>query len=222
MGKYVVVDLEMCRVPADRRKASRYSRGSETIQIGAVLLNEKYEITDEFNMFVRPEYGFMDWNIMQLTGISSIELRDAPSMKEALTRFLDWVPEDAQVVSWSNTDRGQIKYEAARKGIEHERLGTILENWIDSQAMFMEKIAVDRKYKLSEALIVSDIDQEGHEHDGLVDAYNTAKLFKKMMVEPEFKLNPYFVSSREEKENRFCFSMADAFRNIHFDLSCSA
>ena len=217
MSKYVVVDLEMCKVAPEKRKAAGYGRGSETIQIGAVLLNEKYEITDEFNIFVRPEYGFMDTFIMNLTGINSRELRDAPSMKEALLKFIDWIPEDAKVVSWSNTDRGQIKYEAAKKGIVHDRLDTILETWIDSQEMFMEKIAAERKYKLSEALIVSDIDQQGKEHNGLTDAYNTAKLFSKMMVEPQMKLNPYFVDSRREKEERFSFSMADAFRDIHFE-----
>ena len=217
MSKYVVVDLEMCKVAPEKRKASGYGRGSETIQIGAVLLNEKYEIVDEFNIYVRPEYGFMDTFIMNLTGINSKELRDAPSMKEALIKFIDWVPDDAQVVSWSYTDRGQIKYEAAKKGIVHDRLDTILETWIDSQEMFMEKIAVERKYKLSEALIVSDIDQQGKEHNGLTDAYNTAKLFSKMMVEPQMKLNPYFVDSRREKEERFSFSMADAFRDIHFE-----
>ena len=217
MSKYVVVDLEMCKVAPEKRKAAGYGRGSETIQIGAVLLNEKYEIVDEFNIYVRPEYGFMDTFIMNLTGINSRELRDAPSMKEALLKFIDWIPEDAQVVSWSNTDRGQIKYEAAKKGIVHDRLDTILETWIDSQEMFMEKIASERKYKLSEALIVSDIDQQGQEHNGLADAYNTAKLFSKMMIEPEMKLNPYFVNSRQEKKERFSFSMADAFRNIHFD-----
>ena len=214
MGKYVVVDLEMCKVTRDKRRVSGYGRGSETIQIGAVLLNEKYEITDEFNIFVRPEYGFMDTFIMNLTGIDSKELRDAPSMKEALIKFIEWIPDDAQVVSWSYTDRGQIRYEAEKKEIIHERLDTILENWIDCQEMFMVKADVERRYKLSEALMVSDIDQEGQEHNGLVDAYNTAKLFTKMMVEPEMKLNPYFVNSRQENKDHFNFSIADAFRDI--------
>ena len=214
MGKYVVVDLEMCRVPADRRKALGYSRGSETIQIGAVLLDEKYEVVDEFNMFVRPEYGFMDTFIMNLTGIDSKELRDAPSMKEVLIEFINWVPKDAHVISWSDSDKGQIRYEAVKKGIHHERLDIMMETWIDSQKMFMEKINENRRYKLSEALIVSDIDQEGQEHNGLADAYNTAKLFTKMMTELEMKLNPYFVQSRQENKERFSFSIADAFQNI--------
>ena len=156
----------------------------------------------------------MDTYIMNLTGIDSKELRDAPSMNEALLRFIDWIPEDATVVSWSYTDRGQIRYEAEKKEIAHGRLDAILENWIDSQEMFMEKADVERRYKLSEALIVSDIDQDGQEHNGLADAYNTAKLFRKMMVEPEMKLNAHFVNSRQENKERFNFSIADAFQNI--------
>ena len=39
---YLVIDLEMCRVPRDyRNKAYHYAY--ETIQIGAVLLNEEFK-----------------------------------------------------------------------------------------------------------------------------------------------------------------------------------
>ena len=217
MSQYVIVDLEMCRVPDDKRKAAGFGRATETIQIGAVMLNDQCEITDEFNTFVKPELGFMDNRIMQLTGISSTDLLDAPLMREALVRFIEWVPADAKVVSWSENDLQQIKYEALKKDIVHERLETILNDWIDCQLMFMDKIAVSRKYKLSEALIIADIDQEGHEHNGLADAYNTAKLFAKMMTEPELKLNSYYMKSLSGEEKHTSFSMADAFSKIKFD-----
>ena len=217
MSQYVVVDLEMCQIPVDKRKAAGYGRTTETIQIGAVLLNEQFEIADEFNSFVKPELGFMDTRIMQLTGISSTDLIDAPFMKEALIRFIDWIPADAKVVSWSESDLEQIRYEALKKGISHERLESILDEWIDCQKMFMDKISVERKYKLSEALIIADIDQEGHEHNGLADAYNTAKLFAKMMTEPELKLNSYYMKAQSGEERHSGFSIADAFSNIKFD-----
>ena len=40
MNQYVVVDLEMCKVPYSNRK-KEFHGANETIQIGAVLLNEK-------------------------------------------------------------------------------------------------------------------------------------------------------------------------------------
>lgn len=140
-------------------------------------------------------------------------------MKEALIRFIDWIPEDAKVVSWSDSDLRQIEYEAKKKNITHERLESILADWIDCQKMFMEKIDVDRKYKLSEALIVADIDQEGQEHNGLVDACNTAKLFAKMMLEPEMKLNSYYMKARSDEVRHSGFTLAEEFSKIRFDQS---
>ena len=84
MNQYVVVDLEMCKVPYSNRK-KEFHGANETIQIGAVLLNEKYEVVDEFNTYVRPEFGSLDWFITNLTGITSKDLKSAPTMREWLT-----------------------------------------------------------------------------------------------------------------------------------------
>ena len=52
MSKYVIVDLEMCKVPKAVR-SSKYHWSSETIQIGAVLVDDNLEIIDEFNKLDR-------------------------------------------------------------------------------------------------------------------------------------------------------------------------
>ena len=46
MSKYVIVDLEMCKVPKAVR-SSKYHWSSETIQIGAVLVDDNLEIIDD-------------------------------------------------------------------------------------------------------------------------------------------------------------------------------
>ena len=47
MSRYVVYDLEMCKVPkGDKRK--EFGSHMELIQIGAVLLDENYEVVDVF------------------------------------------------------------------------------------------------------------------------------------------------------------------------------
>ncbi len=217
MSKYVVVDLEMCKVPDDKRKTV-FRWPTETIQIGAVLLDDDFEIIADYNKFVKPEYGFLDMKIIKLTGITSKELMNAPSFREAITDFVNWIPEGAPLVSWSDSDLKQIQHEAELKGIENERFSEIFDTWIDCQKTFSQKIADDKKYKLSEALIVTDINQEGQEHNGLVDAFNTAKLFAKMMTEPEMKLNSYFASAHSEEKKEISFSIADAFKNIKFDM----
>ena len=101
MCKYVVVDLEMCKVPKSR-KTEDYRWSMETIQIGAVLLNEEYEIIDTFNTYVKPEYGMIDTYIHGLTGIDKRDTLEAPMMNVALQQFTDWIPsEDVKLIQWS-------------------------------------------------------------------------------------------------------------------------
>ena len=115
--KYAVIDLEMCMVPKGFRKYG-YKYRQETIQIGAVLLDENYEVIDEFNTYVKPEYGWIDDFIEKLTGISQHNVADAPSFEEALEAFLDWLPaDDVRCVSWSDSDPKQIIHESFAKGM---------------------------------------------------------------------------------------------------------
>ena len=60
MNQYVVVDLEMCKVHYSNRK-KEFHGANETIQIGAVLLNENYEVVDEFNTYVRRKRLRQNW-----------------------------------------------------------------------------------------------------------------------------------------------------------------
>lgn len=80
---YVVLDLEMCRVPKQYRN-KKYKYANEIIQVGAVLLDEEYEIIGRINQYVHPEYGVIDHFISNLTGIQNNQVKHAPSLKEAL------------------------------------------------------------------------------------------------------------------------------------------
>jgi inhibitor of KinA sporulation pathway (predicted exonuclease) len=78
------------------------------------------------------------------------------------------------------------------KGIVIESMEPIFDNWVDAQLTFGEKMDSPKTYKLSEALIIADINYDNGEHDALVDARNTAQLFIKMETESELKLSPYY------------------------------
>ena len=69
MSKYVVYDLEMCRVPKGEKREEFGSR-QELIQIGAVLLDEKFEVVDLFMTYVEPKFGEVDDFIEKITGIT--------------------------------------------------------------------------------------------------------------------------------------------------------
>lgn len=198
MKKYVIVDLEMCNVPKRKRKESGFFRSNELIEIGAVLLNEEYEITDRFKTFVHPQYGEIDAFIQKLTGISKKDTENAPTAEEALELFAKWLPDDVILVSWSESDMHQIQKEMEFKHISNKKMERLLETWEDCQKTFSEKMNSDKVYNLKEALIIADIDFDENIHDGLIDAENTAMLFAKMKKETKLKLISCYMTEDED------------------------
>lgn len=79
---YLVIDLEMCRVPKLYR--SKYKYANETIQIGAVLLDDEFKRIATLCQYVHPEYGVIDHFIEKMTGIHNRNIKNAPGIKEAL------------------------------------------------------------------------------------------------------------------------------------------
>ena len=193
MSNYVVVDLEMCNVPQGAKRET-YGWKDEVIQIGAVVVNETMEMVDEFVTLVSPEYGVIDSFIEKLTGISRRDVQGAPRFAQAIEMFLEWLPEDAILVSWSDNDQRQLRREMEAKGVSSERMNGYFETWLDIQQTFGERMEAHKLYRLSEALIIADVDFESGEHDALVDAKNTALLFIKLQSETELKLNPYYTT----------------------------
>lgn len=196
MSKYVVVDMEMCNVPKGLREKNPKCK-RELIQLGAVMLDESYQIVDSFVSYVSPEYGSIDAVIRNITGITNAQTRKAPHVKEVLESFAEWLPEDAIMVSWSENDKNHMRSETKAKNIEIPEIEATFEGWIDSQRLFGEKMNSKKTYNLTEALTISNISYENGAHDALVDAHNTALLFSKMMREPEFEPSCYYLSEDE-------------------------
>lgn len=209
MSYYVVVDLEMCRVPKSLKNVYRYKR--EIIQVGATLMDAEYNIVDSFDMYVKPEYGRLDDYIIRLTGISRNDLKDASGLKDVLDKFISWLPDDVKAISWSDYDEKQFRLEIEAKNIEMgEKFYILLDNWIDCQPEFSERMKMDKLYSLEEALIATDVCTDGRAHNGAVDAYNTALLYAKMRREDELVLNSYYKTAHEDEEpEHLSFSFDD-------------
>lgn len=212
MSKYVVIDLEMCKIEQTKRIKNSFS--NEIIEIGAVLLDEAFEITDSFKSYVSPEYGRIDSYIKNLTGISEKDTQSAPTANEALKMLADWIPEDAVMVAWSDNDAHQLKNEIKCKGINIPKLTALIDAAVDCQITFGEKMNSPKVYRLSEALLISGIDYDEGAHDALVDAHNTALLFAKMMTEEEFTPSPYY--SNKESEELTYNPFADLLKKYKF------
>lgn len=212
MCKYVVLDLEMCRIFS--RLHPDIDLRTEIIQLGAVVLNESYEIIDSFNTFVSPQFGSIDKKIKRLTGITYWHVKDAPNFKDVIECFFKWVPKDAKFVAWSESDEKQLRDEMFIKDIEISEFDDV--EWIDCQMLFSDKLDTAKNYSLAEAVRLAMIDFEEQEHDALIDAINTAKLFKKINTEETLKLNEYYL--KEEEVDRSTYTpFADLLKDFCFE-----
>lgn len=218
---YLVIDLEMCKVPKHYR-SKKYKYANEIIQVGAVLLDEEYEVIGRINQYVHPEYGVIDHFISDLTGIRSSQVKYAPSLKDVLTSMIDWLGErEYKVYAWSDSDYSQLQHEIFCKHIEDSKVESFMDagRWVDYQQVFGTRFDFSRAISLKEALMYCDIDADGRLHDGLDDAANTAKLIRTLELNQNFVLCQCDIDYKAEPEP-LSFSMGHLFAGLN--LSCTA
>ena len=216
---YLVIDLEMCKVPRDYRSKS-YKYANETIQIGAVLLDDAFKKIGTLCQYVHPEYGVIDYFIENLTGIKNCKVKNAPKLDEALIHMIDWLGErDYKIYAWSESDRNQLLHEIKAKKITDERIHAFVkeEKWVDYQDVFTKRFELSRQLSLEEALGRAEIETEGRFHDGLDDAVNTAYLIEKLEMNPEYKLVSYEMPDKPSEH--LCSTLGEIFAGLDLKLA---
>lgn len=209
MKHYIVLDLEMCMVKGSGIKKMKGMR-HEIIQIGAVMLNDSYHIMDEFVTYVSPEYGQLDDFISDLTGIVEADLGRAPTLRDALMKLVAWIGNrDVTILSWSDADYHQLEDEMRVKKIKHHKIQDLLENWIDFQHSFDQMLGLERQYSLKEAMKIGNLCYLGRMHDGLCDAYNTARLFAKIHKQAVFRLELVPIIEYAEENTHLKYSLGE-------------
>lgn len=117
--KHIVVDLEMNPVSERNEETSlcRY----ETIEIGAVMLDENMQEISSFRTYVKPVSAEkIAKNITKLTGITTQSVINAPKFNEAFKLFTNWclgTNDEITLHAWSDTDYNQIKREVELKNM---------------------------------------------------------------------------------------------------------
>ena len=209
--KYVVIDLEMCFVPS--QDVSKCGIRMEIIQLGATLLDDRFQIAKEFNAFVKPQYGIINTFIQHLTGIENKDIAEAEPLEKVLESLRHWLPYDEfTFVSWSKTDLAQLREELHSKNIHVPDENKIFNTRVDAQRVFSDRIQSRSAYKLNKALFMAGIDPVGTAHNGLSDAHNTAVLFSQMMQD-KMEISAYYEKSVSEKKT-LGYSLSDMMKYI--------
>ena len=180
--KHIVVDLEMNNIR--QKSEARRICTNETIEIGAVMLDDNLQEISSLRTYVKPEYndGIVP-KISRLTGITDAMVVNAPKFKEALRMFTNWclgTGDEVTIYAWSDSDFNQIRKEIVLKEYEiSEDERNLLETeWTDFQQEFDGHLGFERQVSLRMALDMAGIDFSGREHDALDDARNTAELLQ--------------------------------------------
>ncbi len=161
--EFVIFDIETTGISL---------RNCRITEIGAVLYKNG-EILDKFNTFVNPEVPIPE-EIVKITGITDEMVKDAPSVNEALDKFMQFAGDRVLIAHNANFDMGFMKQaaEECSKKLENTYLDTLaLSRYVntDTNRHSLERL-VDY-YKLPHA----------NHHRAQDDAEMLAFVFEKMI-----------------------------------------
>ena len=178
--EYVAFDLETTGLS---------SRTDTIIEIGAVIMKEGREV-DRFQTFVAPGRK-LDPKIIELTGITDAMLLGAPTIEEALPKFLEFVGGRVLVAHNSDFDTGFIRAACERLGLPYQY--TAADTLILSQNLLPHL----NKFKLdivANALSLPDFNHHRAADDAVICGSIMARLMKKLEEEHDIhtlqQINP--------------------------------
>ena len=216
----IFIDLEMCPIPHQMEEVKSQCR-MESIQIGAVILDEDNREVSSFREYVRPLYAdVIPRHIEKLTGISYDMLLGALPFGEVLAKFTAWCGDpDYVIYSWSENDLLQILQETGLKGIsDTKELSYMYHHWKDFQEEYCRLFPWDHVLSLKKAVSFCGLEYKGRAHDGLNDARATADIFRFIHDKASFNAFQEKVLSHLKPSS---FTLADLFdlKSLSFGAS---
>ena len=173
---YIVLDMEWNQPwpgsPSSKKVLPVAIRG-EIIQIGAVRVTEDQQVTDEFQILIKPKYyRHLNRRVSKLTGIKESRLREeGVPFPEAMEQFRAWCGEDIIFLTWGFDDIGIL-----RENLQLFELETgWTDKWYNAQMIFNAQTDGSTAQKaLKTAMEIFAIEATRPAHDALGDAYHTA------------------------------------------------
>ena len=172
---YIVFDLEWNQPEGLDRKS--LSLPFEIIEIGAVRLNERFELVSKFSRVIKPQvYNRLNRHIVKMLSLKPGELESGGSFEEVCSKFLEWCGEDCIFCTWGNQDltelqRNMTYYSMAP--LSHKPF-----RYIDAQKLYSIMIDDMQQYSLEAAVDRMKIIKDVQFHRAYSDAYYTSKILK--------------------------------------------
>lgn len=161
----IVVDFETTGLNPEQ--------GDRVIEIGAVAINRD-RVTDHFTSLIRPDF-LISREIEQLTGISNLHLRDAPSVATVMEKFVRFIGSYPLLAHNAAFDQKFLESELKHFGRPRPlNFGCTLQ--------LAKRIYPDLgSYKLESLVHFKKLPTNGQFHRALADAQMTARLWLAMV-----------------------------------------
>ena len=185
--KYIVLDLEWNT--AYFKPQNRFI--NEIIQIGAVKLDDNFNVVDTFQVLVKSAISKkLSKRITQLTGITTDAMLMGIDFIDAVKQYNDWVGNDTITMTWSDSDLYAIadNSNAFLKG----EFSFKISKYIDLQSYIQNEIRLKgqpltNQISLSNAANFLNVSFEGLDlHTAIDDARLSARVLKHTYNEERF------------------------------------
>ena len=204
----IVLDLEWNQHSGGKKERISNKPIFEIIEIGAVKLNEKYEIIDKFSQLIKPQiYHTMHKITADLIHIQMKELNKGKSFDEVMHDFIEWCGVDYIFATWGPLDLLELQRNITYYKMEPLSNGPI--KFYDVQKLFSLGTMKEKTRKTLEfAIDYYKIEKDIPFHRAFSDAYYTAKVFQKI-ANPEIlqfiSYDTYHIPQNRKEEIKTLF-----------------
>lgn len=174
--QYIIFDLE-----ATCWNGNPMGRQQETIEIGAVKLDEFGQQIETFNAFIKP---IINPNLSafcsELTSIHQPDVDSANTFDRVIEQFIHWIDPNEQsylLCSWGDFDKKQLVRDCQYHDIDIQWLNP----YINLKKQYQEIQRLPKARGLKSTVLKEGFEFEGIHHRGIYDAINLAQIFTKYL-----------------------------------------
>lgn len=202
--QYIILDLEWNTAYAN--KVGHFV--NEIIEFGAVKLNDKFEIIEDFSSFVKPQIEKkLRTRVKNLTNITNEDVANAETFEVVCEDFTNWVGdiENTILLSWGDMDI-RVLIDNCKYFFNDNPHIPFVKYYVDLQAYFMSEMDLPKGQQISLSnaanLIEAPLD-EFSLHRALDDSEVSATCFIKVYKKENFE--KVIVTCDEEFYTRILF-----------------
>ena len=177
---YIIFDLEWNQSPC----GPEYENPRipfEIIGIGAIKLNDKFEIVDEYSSIVKPRiYKRLHKHIRQMLNYDEEYLKTGRPFDMVCREFMKWCGTDFIFGTWGTSDLPQLQ-----KNMDYYYMNKFSEpfKYYDIQSIFAEQEPELGSCKLEKAVKFLELPTDYTFHTAINDARYTAQIFQYLSKE---------------------------------------